>query len=151
LKHLAVAVETNTDILDMNYTDPDPATAQRNAQGFANSYLLFRQQQATKLLSAQSQAFEKQIAETQGKLSKVEHRLGVVTNPNTINALNSERDLLSARITALELQLGTLQASAGQGGGQIVQPAELPTSPSSPRPIRDGVLALILGLGLGVG
>src|SRR5262249_28083825 len=29
LKHLNVAVETNTDLLDLSYTDPSPATAQK--------------------------------------------------------------------------------------------------------------------------
>ncbi len=38
-----------------------------------------------------------------------------------------------------------------RGGGQIIAPAEVPTAPFAPKPLRTGILALVLGAMLGVG
>jgi succinoglycan biosynthesis transport protein ExoP len=50
-------------------------------------------------------------------------------------------------------QLQRLRAlSAAQDyNAQVIQPASVPTSPSSPRPARDAVLALVVGLFVGLG
>src|SRR5206468_3376496 len=42
-------------------------------------------------------------------------------------------------------------ATAVQGSGVIVQKATAPTSPSSPNKVRNGILGLVIGLGLGIG
>jgi capsular exopolysaccharide synthesis family protein len=42
-------------------------------------------------------------------------------------------------------------ASLQTGNAELVQPAELPTSPSSPKPMRNAILGAILGLLLGIG
>ena len=47
-------------------------------------------------------------------------------------------------------KLGVL-ASLQTGNAELVQPAELPTAPSSPKPVRNGILGVVLGLLLGLG
>ncbi|MCB0337173.1 MAG: polysaccharide biosynthesis tyrosine autokinase, partial [Bdellovibrionales bacterium] len=47
-------------------------------------------------------------------------------------------------------KLGVL-ASLQTGNAELVQPADVPESPSSPKPIRNGILGAIVGLILGVG
>jgi capsular exopolysaccharide synthesis family protein len=42
-------------------------------------------------------------------------------------------------------------ASLQTGNAELVQPAELPTSPSSPKPLRNGLIGALLGLLLGIG
>ncbi len=50
-------------------------------------------------------------------------------------------------------QLAQLQVTGAEtpGGVELVSPAIPPTSPSSPKPLRDGGIALVIGLLLGVG
>ena len=149
---LSVAVEVNTAILEIQYTDPVPLTAQQMANGFADAYLKFRRQQATQQIQDQAAAIQGQIDGAQADLARVEGKLQRAKDPAKQSQLNAERDSLIARLGALQQQLQALQITFGsQSGGNVVQPATLPTSPSSPNHVRNGVLALILGLALGVG
>ena len=77
-----------------------------------------------------------------------------------ISALQSSTTTTSPQLTALLSQEEVLKEELAQlqvngalstGNVQLVSPASLPTSPSSPKPIRDGVLAAVLGLLLGIG
>jgi capsular exopolysaccharide synthesis family protein len=55
--------------------------------------------------------------------------------------------------TALKEELATLQVSGAVSGGgvEVVTPAKAPTSPSSPKPVQDTLIAAIVGLLLGIG
>jgi polysaccharide biosynthesis transport protein len=57
------------------------------------------------------------------------------------------------RGTGIQQQLDKLQtlASIQTGNAELSQPADTPTAPSSPKPVRYGVLGALLGLLLGVG
>jgi len=152
LRNLGVSVETNTAILDIGYTDPAPRTSQQLANGFANAYLTFRREQASQQLQDQAAPIQSQIDSTRADLARVEGNLRRAKEPAKQGQLNADRDSLIARLGALQQQLQALQISFGsQSGGSVVQPASRPTSPSSPNHVRNGTLALILGLALGVG
>jgi capsular exopolysaccharide synthesis family protein len=53
----------------------------------------------------------------------------------------------------LQQQLNKLQtlASVQTGNAELTQPADVPSSPSSPRPVRNGIFGGLLGLVLGIG
>jgi uncharacterized protein involved in exopolysaccharide biosynthesis len=152
LSGLHVAAEANTDILDFAYTSPAPPVSKVLAQGFADAYLKFRQQQANRQLSSQVAGLLAQINSTKSQLANVDSRLGAANNPAARSNLVAQRDSLIAQLGALQQQLESLKASvANQTGGQSVQDAALPVTPSSPNKVRDGALALFVGLALGVG
>src|SRR5207253_4986926 len=70
----------------------------------------------------------------------------------TKSQLLARQAALIARLGVLQQQLESIQVSVGsQSGGQVIASAALPTSPSSPSHVRDVLLALIVGLALGVG
>jgi len=152
LSGLGVSVEANTQILDINYTSPIPPTAQRIAQAFATAYLKFRQQQAVEQVQSQEAGIQAQIDSTQSELAQVDAEIRQAKGPIKKSQLSAQHDSLIAQLGALHQQLESLQATvASQAGGQVVQPAPLPASPSSPQKVRNGILALFVGLALGTG
>lgn len=152
LEALEVSVETNTEILTIRYADPDPLNAQRLAAGFAQAYIRFRREQAQEQFQAQAGPLQEQIGDVERRIVGIEGRIDDA-GPEAQSTLSAERDSLIARLAVLQQQmesLRTLAATQGEGG-QVVQPANLPDAPSSPDYLRNGLLALAVGLVLGVG
>jgi len=75
LEHLDVSVPTSSAILEITYSDPDPAAAQKGAQAFADGYLKFKTDQAQLVLTNVITVIEKQIQDLQAKLNDAQHRL----------------------------------------------------------------------------
>jgi capsular exopolysaccharide synthesis family protein len=68
------------------------------------------------------------------------------------NTLETQRNSLYSRLGVLQQRLDDLQpvSSARSGGAVLINSAALPTSPSSPNYMLNAILALLIGLGLGV-
>jgi capsular exopolysaccharide synthesis family protein len=153
LGSLDVSVETNTEILAIRYSDPDPLVAQRLSQGFADAYTAFRHRQAQTQFKSQADAIQGQISDVESQIADTQDQIDATNDPKKQDALSAQRDSLLARLGVLQQNmedLRTLTASQSSGG-EIVQPANLPTSPSSPDYVRNGLLALVVGLALGIG
>lgn len=153
LDDLEVSVEANTEILAIRYSDPDPLRAQSLAAAFAQAYIRFRVEQAQEQFEAQSAGIQGRIDDTEDRLATLEGEIKAATSPARQNELAAERDSLIARLGVLQQELEDLRTAAEVqgGGGEIVQPADLPSAPSSPNHVRSGALALAVGVALGVG
>ncbi|MGQ0668922.1 MAG: polysaccharide biosynthesis tyrosine autokinase [Actinomycetota bacterium] len=153
LDDLDVSVEANTEILAIRYSDPDPLRAQSLASAFAQAYISFRLEQAQEQFEAQSAGIQKRIDDSEDRLAALEGQIDAATSPARQNELAAERDSLIARLGVLQQELENLRTAAEVqgGGGEIVQPADLPSAPSSPNHVRSGALALAVGVALGVG
>jgi polysaccharide biosynthesis transport protein len=152
LSNLSVNVEAGTEILDVDYTSPDPATAQQVAQSFATAYLQFRQSQAEEQVSSQVADIQREINDVTTKISSFQRKIDHEKNTTRRQELKNQRGAQQARLGVLKQNLADAGAgSTVQPGGQIVQPAPLPTSPSNAGVVRNGFLALIVGLALGTG
>lgn len=153
LGSLEVSVETNTEILAIRYSDPDPLIAQRLAQGFAQAYTTFRRQQAQEQFRSQAGAIQEQIAGVEDEIADIQGEIDGTEDPEEQNTLSAQRDSLLARLGVLQQEMENLRRVTGsQGtGGEVVQPANLPSSPASPDFVRNGLLALAVGLALGIG
>jgi capsular exopolysaccharide synthesis family protein len=73
------------------------------------------------------------------------------TSEASRTSLQAERDGLASQIGLLSAQVAQVEGAREARVGQVVQPADQPREPSSPKPARNGILALIVGLALGVG
>jgi len=153
LANVAVSVEPNTEILAVDYSSPDPALAQRYADAFAEGYLEFRRQQALDDYEIDATDLRGRVAALNADRRAISQRLSAATNDQTRATLTTELTTIGTRIGILEEQLAELGSpeSLKRSGGEIVEPATLPTSPSSPNHLRDGLLALFIGLALGAG
>jgi tyrosine-protein kinase len=123
-----IASEGPSDLVAISVTDLKPRQAARTANAFARQYVLFRRDADRDKVNQARVLSERQL---QGM---------------TPTELKSERGrLLRQRLDQLET-LASLQT----GNAELVQPATAPTSPSSPKPLRSGVLAGVFGLLLGL-
>ncbi|HEV7562655.1 MAG TPA: polysaccharide biosynthesis tyrosine autokinase, partial [Solirubrobacterales bacterium] len=131
LVHNMVAVSSNgqSEIVSITATSQSPAAAQEVANTFARQFIAFRADtDKSKLLQAKDLAEE---------------------NFNTLTPVQQEGVRGQSLSRAAE-RLGVL-ASLQTGNAELVQPATEPTSPSSPKPLRNGFLGAIFGLLLGIG
>ncbi len=134
-------------IISVTATDASPAQAARTANATIDAYVAFVTRQAT----AQTAATEAAI---QAKLRPLQTQINVINlhPPVPGSPLATTRDMLVSQASALQQQLDSLQiTAAGSGSGiTVVARATPPTTPSSPKPRTDGLLALGAGLLLGL-
>jgi tyrosine-protein kinase len=125
---VSVSADGEADVVSVTATDPDPAVARRVANTFAHQFIAFRAgTDRSKLLQAE------RLAEDELERLTPEEKEG------------PRGQALSRGAERLRI-LASLQT----GNAELVQPAELPTSPSSPKPVRNGIVGVIFGLLLGL-
>jgi succinoglycan biosynthesis transport protein ExoP len=121
---IAVASEGQSDVISVTATDHDPAFAATLANAYANEFIgLRRDADRSVIKNAQT-----------------------LVNQRLKDLAAKDRLKLQGRADDLKI-LAALQT----GKAELVQQANVPTSPSSPKPIRNGVLGFVLGLMLGLG
>ena len=126
---VSVSSEGEAEVVKVTAMGPDPAQAQEVANTFARQFISFRAEtDRSKLEEA------KKLAEHQ--YEKLSH--------------SQQKGVRGQALSRGAEKLGLL-ASLQTGNAELVQPAELPTSPSSPKPVRNGIIGALLGLIIGLG
>lgn len=126
-----------TDLIQVIATSTDPARAAEVANAYADAYIGYRREQAVDDLLAASQ-------QVQGKIADLQKQI------DTAPPAQKEELLQAQSLFKQKLDEMQVDSALKQGGAQLVTPATRPTSPVSPRPVRSGVLAIAVGLLLGV-
>jgi polysaccharide biosynthesis transport protein len=140
-----------TSILRITAVDPDPATAAAKADAFAAAYLDFRLNEAVETVVSARASIEEQTAAVRSELAEIADRMSGAVGPE-VEELRIQRTTLEDRLTQLIAQATEFtDATQGiSGGGSVLTPASVPSSPFSPQPVRNLGLALVLGLVLGI-
>lgn len=127
----AVEVETirESDILRITTTAPDPQLASDMANSFAAYYIEWRREVDRDLL--------------QGAIAPIEQEV--------LNTPVDQRETAEYRILKERLDSLQLMESLQTGNFEVVKPAVPASSPSSPKPLRTGIMALFISTILGVG
>jgi tyrosine-protein kinase len=126
---VSVAGEGEADVVSVTATSPSPAQAQRVANTFARQFIAFRARaDRSRLIQA------KRLADREYNRLPPGQRAGV----------------RGEALSRAAERLGVL-ASLQTGNAELVQPADLPSSPSSPATARNTLLGLLVGLLLGLG
>ncbi len=126
---VAIAAEGQSNVIDVSATDGDPVFASKLANTVAREYIVFRRNADREKIAQASALVEQQLAAL-----PADQRSG------------SQGMQLSKQVDQLKV-LGALQT----GNAELVQRAETPSSPSAPNTARNVILALVLGLVIGVG
>ncbi|HEX5902339.1 MAG TPA: polysaccharide biosynthesis tyrosine autokinase [Actinomycetota bacterium] len=150
LDRVSVTVPPGAEVMEVTFSDTDPASARAGAEAFAEAYLRFRSQQATETVARFATSLQTQIGDLDEQIA-VQNRAAGELDPNSRGWREAMRELnsLEAMRISLQQQLATA-TTVSVDPGQVIQNAELPSSPSSPRHGFDIAMGLFLGLVLGV-
>jgi polysaccharide biosynthesis transport protein len=144
LEQVRVEAVGDTRVVRIVATDEEPARAVAIADGFADAYLEYRRDEAmTGLVAARTNLDE--------RATTLRAQIDELDEADEVDEV--QRDALLAQLASVVAQSAELGDLSGtvSGGGAVLSPAEVPDSPVSPRPVRTGALAIVLGLLLGVG
>ena len=131
-----------TDVIAVAATSTSPTLAAKIANAYANAFVAYQQTVTNAKLAAAEQQLQSQISAIDTQVASLSKSAS--TSPQV--------DALVVQETALKEELATLQVSGAVSGGgvEVVTPAKAPTSPSSPKPVQDTLIAAIVGLLLGI-
>jgi capsular exopolysaccharide synthesis family protein len=142
------AVEVGqTNLINVTTTARTPVLAAQTADTYATTFVDYQRSNALNALIAAEQQLEVQIAAIDAQLKPLETQ-----NPPSAGTTTTISELASQQ-AVLKEQLAQLQEAGAEtpGGVEVVSKASTPTSPSSPKPLRDGGIAIGFGLILGLG
>jgi capsular exopolysaccharide synthesis family protein len=153
LERIRVDAVRDTNILDIRATALEPEDAAALSQAFADSYLEFRREQAMERALSAASDLEGRMATIRERLEEIAAEREDTDDPEEESALDQEQDALLTQLGQLSAQFAALRSEERMtaGGGEVIRPAEVPAGPSSPQPMRNLALALVLGGMLGVG
>jgi len=140
------SAKTNTDLLEFLVTLPDPKLAVRLATAYARQYTLYRRELDTAALDGARAAIERRLEGLKGAV----RRRGSLRGSDSALALDA--DSRSALLASLVEKAEQLRAASALLASKfiLIKPATEAKN-VRPRPVRSGVLGVVLGLALGVG
>jgi capsular exopolysaccharide synthesis family protein len=128
----------SSDVLNAHLTAGDADEAAELLNLYVKTFIdVRREQQTDELLAIRQQI--------QTKIDDLNQRIAT-SNAADAEALRGQRTVFQQQIEDLEVS-----ADVTRTGVQVLTDAEAPTTPVSPKPLRDLALALVLGVVLGVG
>lgn len=155
--NVSAVPEGETTVVSVSYTSTDPEEARDIAQAFVENYVTYQRERALEDVVAQQEAIQSQINATSEQLAEVSEQLTQAESSDNLalsTSLQTQRNSLIARLGVQQTQLDGLreQQTRATDTGEVIEPADLPTAPSSPSYVRSLLLGLFLGglLGLGV-
>lgn len=144
---LNVGALGESEILLIEFHDPNPADARRGAQAVAEAYLEFRQRQFVNQMLATEESLRHQIESTEEELENVDRQLDAPTDSATRRRLEAQAASLSAGLISLRQQV--VQPPDNPYVGQLVGRASPPAANDTST--QTLVFAIVFGLSLGVG
>lgn len=154
---VAAAPVGDTDVVEVTAESSDPERAAEVADAYANAYIEVRRRQTVDGLLAAGEQIQDRISTLQQEITALDAQLAAVPDPEQAalarDSVNEQRVTLVQQQALFSETLDKLTVAArlASGGAQLVGSAEVPTTPVKPQPIRNGVLAVAIGLMLGVG
>lgn len=158
LSRIVVEQVGRTKVLRVRAESSSPLVAAESANTFAEVYVEQRRTAAidsalevAKQLLQKAQEAKAQLEQLDARIASVKG--GRIPNPAELQNLETQRSAAANQYTAFQEKYDQVQVDAQlrRGGVEVLARAATPSTPFSPAPIRNGVLALLLGLLVGVG
>lgn len=144
-----------TEVIVVEYTSSDPELARDAADAFGEEYIALRRERALDIVASAEEMVRERLEETRDQLAaavEAAERARAAGDTEALTRAETDRSALSSRVGALQSRLDEIRPEPhALVGGEIVQAARVPESPSSPDHTRNGALGGVLGLMLGIG
>lgn len=139
-------------IVALRAESTDAERAATVANEYAKSYIDMRRAQETEEVVGTGAQVAAKIADFQSQLDQLDRRIQEA-QPAQRPGLTADREALARQQALFKQRLDELQVEATlkSGGAQLVAPASVPASPVRPTPVRNAILALIVGVLVGLG
>jgi capsular exopolysaccharide synthesis family protein len=132
-----------TNAISITAVDASPRRAALIANTYAQAFVTYQQNLAIRTTSAAEAQLSAQIRKLKKEIHTLKRTAGTASE---ITALVNEEGTLGEQLSQLQVNEAGNSAPVA-----LIAPAVAPTSPSSPKPVQDGALGLVAGLGLGLG
>ncbi len=138
-------VPSNSQVVQITYTENSPELAQAGSQALAEAYLQYRRERATRVVEAQTELSNQQLDSISSLLSQASEALNAAIasgDADEAEALDLEQQVILYANQLAQVRLDqTDAATTSITPGDIISPAPLP-------PVRDGVHPLLIGSGI---
>lgn len=136
-------------VLRITTMEPSATDAADLARSVATSYLSFRRTNAQQSLTEVQAALADRQQTVENRLNRINRQLN--RSPDNSARLQAERRNLLAELGQLTARQTSLDTTVSRSaGGSVLTEPSTPSSPASPRPVLNLVLALLAGLLAGV-
>jgi capsular exopolysaccharide synthesis family protein len=142
----------DTDVVTVSVESGDPQTAARLVNAYIDAYSDVKTDTAVKDFEKASGELQDSIGDLQAQIDDLDAAIETADDAQAAT-LETQRRALIDRQDSLRETLDKLRIDAGIStqAAEVVRPAEPPTTPFAPTPIRTAVLALVVGLLFGLG
>jgi capsular exopolysaccharide synthesis family protein len=147
---VSVHAPENANTLEITASSHSAAAAQAMAQATAESYLEVRADTVLRNVKNARDPLEAKLKEVNDQFAATYQQLLDATNDSQRSGYSVKLGQLSAQASALESRLLEYITPNSVDSGTILTNAQLPTSPARPKPLKTGLLALFVGVGLAV-
>lgn len=149
LDRVSVTVPEDAQVLQISFSAFSPGQARAGAQAFADAYLAFKSSEALDVINARRDKLEKEIEALDVEIGQLDTELaGAAPGSTQEQTLRQEHDDALTTKLGLRSQLASL-STLSTDPGLVIQRAETPASPSSPRHRLDLILGAFIGLLVG--
>lgn len=125
-------------VIEIRARDNNPRRAASITNAYANAYIDYKRTQSVDDLLAAAK-------EIQAKTTELQKQIDATNGPEKVALIDQQRTF-KQRLDQMQVD-----AALKTGGAQVISPAAVPSSPVEPRPLRNAIFALAVGLLLGVG
>jgi polysaccharide biosynthesis transport protein len=140
-----------TDILQVNAESTSPALASRTANAYATSYVEYRRRRALETVLAAGREIQEKLSSLDQQIAALQADIDRAGGEDEAADLVARRTGLIDQQSLFRQRLDQLQVDAelSDAGVEVVAPAEVPTNPVRPKPVRTAALAAVAGLLIG--
>jgi non-specific protein-tyrosine kinase len=157
MQRVKVTVIAQTNVVNISVTDSDPKRAADTANAIADAYVAWSRSTKRESIKAAGDQIESRLNEARAQILALGAKMASLKKdsngqPIQNDQLTAELGIATGLYTTLATQLQQLRVNEQLevGSGRVVSTAVVSDRKISPKPVRDGLLGLAVGLVLGL-